>query len=177
MSRARRRLLRWYCIQTFYKQESHVAESIRDLDFEVNLPQFTAQTKKGPALRPLFPSYLFVKFNVDHDYWRRLVTQPGVKRLFSASAECPTPVPGRLLEIVQYEINKLNPPIASTTPLIEPGEEVRITSGPWRQFIGICQQSTESRVQLLLSLFGRSYAIDMAINHVQPLKVHKPLTE
>lgn len=168
MNRSRRKLQRWYCIQTYHKQEKLVAESITNLDFEVNLPQFLDNKSKKPKIKPLFPSYMFVKFNVERDYWRRLVTMPGVKRLFSTSAECPTPVPGRLLEIVQYEINKLNPAPTSTGPrLFEPGDEVKITHGPWRQFVGICAQSTETRVHLLLSIFGRAYEIDMDVKHVQ----------
>jgi transcription antitermination factor NusG len=80
------------------------------------------------------------------------------------SPERPTPVPEGVIEELmdRPEITALFKPTSLR------GKKLRVESGPWNMFEGVCEWSTEKRVGVLLSVFGRpATVIDMDRKNVR----------
>lgn len=92
---------RWYCVEVQSRQELAVAEALMALGFDAVAPQFMdlvlANLPRGkPArevLRPAFPGYVIAEFDAADAGWRRIASQPGVKRVMGCTPERPTPLP------------------------------------------------------------------------------------
>lgn len=151
----------WYCLQIHHKADNIVHENIRRLGIEFFNPQVEE--------KPLFPGYLFVRFNKRMDpHWRTLWYIPGAKRLLSASSESPIQVPYQLIKTLQ----DLFPNPEEITCIddydLAPGELTRIVNGPFRNLIGITQHTSHDRVSILLSMFGREHEFEMMKKDVRP---------
>lgn len=162
MALQRKRLVRWYCVNTHPCQEILVQKQIKAKGFLTEHFEFE---KKG-KLRPLFPGYLFVSFNVENDPWRLLWRVPGVKRLFSDDPQRPTAVPGQALEAIRQELRNIGILPPSPIVSIDTGDEIQFLKGTFRQFHGICELRDNDRVEVLLTIFGRPSRVEVPISDV-----------
>jgi transcription antitermination factor NusG len=119
------------------------------------------------VIRPLFPSYLFVRFDLSRDRWRAIPSTIGVQSLFMAAGHRPIPVPAGVVEAL-IERGRPGDGVIDDTyqgpsmaPL-SPEERVKITSGPFAGLHGICSWSTSKRVGLLLEAMGAEVQVDRA---------------
>jgi len=134
--------------------------------FEVFLPVYLhAYPRLGERLLPLFPGYLFVRFDPDNDRWGPLMHSRGVKRLFTNISITsmnstkrdygqirPVPVSDGLIHTLQQQI--IEPPDRPRVPVIAPGARVRVTGGHFQDQVGICAWSSAKRVALLLQVMS-----------------------
>lgn len=101
---------------------------------------------------PLFPGYIFVAIDTVRGLWRAVNSTLGITRLVSFG-RMPTPVPTGLVEQLQLRCDasgKLLPPDA-----LQPGDCVRVTSGPFADFIGTIEKiAPDRRVWVLMELMG-----------------------
>ena len=84
------------------------------------------------AMRPLFPGYIFVAFDVTRGFWRTINSTYGITRLVSLGKE-PTAVPLDLVSQLMLRCDakgKLLPP-----KLLKPGDQVMLTKGPFANFV------------------------------------------
>jgi transcription antitermination factor NusG len=153
----RKRLTRWYCMNTHYKQEFMVETQIKALGYSTELFPFSSDGKA----KSLFPGYLFVRFNIQQDSWRRLWSLPGVRCIFSQGPQNPTAIPGRLLDICRFELRKITGDPDPNLPAISEGDEIQLTAGAFRQFSGICSKRSDERVSILLTIFGRPQTLEV----------------
>ncbi len=163
---------RWFIVRTHWGEEATAAEQIVKQGFTAYLPEHVAGPARGARSKrdnvvvdaagnigrrlPLFPRYLFVYFDPDMDRWRPICSTRGVERLFGATPERPTPVPHGIVESLLElpEISAVFKP-----PSLE-GKIVRVMNGgPWHQFQGICKWSSDKRVGVLMSVFGRDGSV------------------
>jgi transcriptional antiterminator RfaH len=169
----------WYCLQTDMGGESRARDEIAQQGFTVHLPLFVdyrtrvisevingkrqRRTEETSAIRPLFPTYLFVQFDRLNDRWRRLHSTRGVRRLFSASADMPIPVPQRVMAELFARGRGEGGVIDERAPhpQIMVGSEVTVLAGLFEGQTGTCTRSGRKRVRVLLSLFGRAAEIDL----------------
>jgi transcription antitermination factor NusG len=159
---------RWFIVQTHWREETIAAEQLVNQGFTAYLPEHVVEPARGKRAQrdnvvvdsaghigrrlPLFPRYLFVFFDFEVDYWRPICSTRGVERMFGITPERPTPVPyGVVEELLETpEISAVFAP-----PKLD-GKKLRVTgAGPWHQFEGICQWSSDRRVGILMSVFGR----------------------
>ena len=115
--------------------------------------------------RPLFPGYIFVAFNAGAGHWRTINSTNGITRLVSFGKE-PAPVP---LDIVSqlmlrcHASGKLLPP-----KLLKPGDPVRLTSGPFADFVGTIEAiAPERRVWVLMEIMGGQTRVAVAADQVR----------
>ena len=105
-----------------------------------------------PALLPLFPGYIFVSFDTGAGQWRAINSTYGVTKLVSFGAG-PAPVPLDLISQLMLRCDasgKLLPP-----RLLNPGDQVRITSGPFAEFVAEVEAiAPDRRVFVLMELMG-----------------------
>lgn len=146
---------RWYCVNAHPHDEFTAKQHLRDQQFKVFLPTEIVQQKSGPKRKPLFPGYLFVAFNLDDASWRSIPYTRGVKRLISATAETPTPLPrGCVSELYRRLVAAGH--IMTRSENLMPGDRIEVLDGTFAYWTGILEASTRDRVTVLLDLFGRS---------------------
>jgi len=132
------------------------------------LPRFLHTTKKKEIMRPVFPGYMFVRFNIQLDVWEGLYAVEGVKRVFSCGPYRPTAIhPSVIAQIMLEEgmMPQLAPPLAAPATY-EAGQQVKILKGPMKDFVGICTKSADQRVSILLTLLGRQFESEYTIEDV-----------
>ena len=164
---------RWYIVRTHWGEEAEAARRIVDQGFIAFLPEEIVELTRKARHRdrdriavdahgrlgkrmPMFPRYLFVFFDADVDRWRPICSTRGVERLFGETPERPSAVPDGIVEKFLRD-----PDISAvfTPPPLE-GKMLRVTNGgPWHQFEGICQKSSDRRVEILMSVFGRDGSV------------------
>jgi len=168
----------WYCINTHPKREQLAAANCVQQGFEVFVPSYIrVYPRIGERIVPLFPSYFFVRFDVETDHWYGLCHTPGVKRLFAIKPTMsskskdfgyikPIPVPDPFIETLQAQTLQ---PIDDkpATPVISPGAKVRVISGHFQDREGICSWSTAKRVSLLMHVMNGTVEITFSRDSVE----------
>ena len=108
---------------------------------------------------PAFPRYLFVALDLERDRWLSIGSTVGVSYLVSCN-ERPVPVP---VGIVESLIGHSNNDLARLDANLSVGENVRILSGPFADFVGKLERLDDAgRVCVLLELMGT--AVPVAIH-------------
>ena len=175
---------RWYIVHTYSGQEDLVEKNlklrIQSLDMQDRIMQVLVPTeeevvfkegKRRSERRKLFPGYILVQMTMDDESWYAVRNTPGVTGFVSSEDEHdkrPKPVP---LEDKQVEdILKQ----AETSPIrvkigLELGETVRITEGPFVDFIGAVNDVDEGKgkVRVLVSFFGRETPVELDFLQVE----------
>ena len=175
---------RWYIVHTYSGQEDLVEKNlklrIQSLDMQDRIMQVLVPTeeevvfkegKRKSEQRKLFPGYILVQMMMDDESWYAVRNTPGVTGFVSSEDEHdkrPKPVP---LEDKQVEdILKQ----AETSPTrvkigLELGETVRITEGPFVDFIGAVSDVDEGKgkVRVLVSFFGRETPVELDFLQVE----------
>ncbi|MDF1621720.1 transcription termination/antitermination protein NusG [Pseudothioclava nitratireducens] len=104
------------------------------------------------AMRPLFPGYIFVAFDVARGFWRTVNSTYGITRLVSFGKE-PTAVPLDLISQLMLRCDakgKLLPP-----KLLKPGDQVTLTKGPFANFVAEVEKiAPDRRVWVLMEIMG-----------------------
>lgn len=150
---------RWFCVQAHWRMEDQAALELGNQGFATCFPRFLERTAKGEeTLRAMFPSYLFVQFDPAADQWRPIVSTRGVRRLFSTPSLRPIPVPHGVVEAFLIHPDAIVDarPDALRLAMIPVGTRVKILSGPFADLSGVCSQTSQQRVSLLMdTLAGR----------------------
>lgn len=160
---------RWYVAHTQPHRESLAEAHLAQQDFATFLPR-RAKTvrharKTQTILAPVFPRYLFVRFDPDRDRWRSINGTPGVSRLLTAN-ELPTPAPVGVVEAL----------IAATGPRgqlqanFNTGDRVRLIAGPFADALAeIDRLDDAGRVRVLLRIMGADLRVQMPRDWLEKL--------
>lgn len=149
---------RWICAVSEPRQEIVARQSLDDLGFRTFLPLLTTDSPiTGYRTMPLFPGYLFLHIDIS-SCWQQARYAPGVRRLLG-SADSPSVVPRGVIDELRERCGPQDEIIVSLRP--RKGERVKILSGSFQGWEGICKLSSRKRVQVLISLFnGRNTIVD-----------------
>jgi len=159
----------WYVIQTKPKKEDEASSylSTKGLDiFNPLMETFSPRNGKGNReFKPLFPSYIFGKFDLDRNYplvrWAR-----GVKKILGFGGY-PIPVSEEVIEVIRGRTD--DDGIVRRMIHFEPNDLVRIKSGPLRDLLGIFERwvSDSERVRVLLNLIGYQPAVELHYSMIE----------
>ena len=153
---------RWFLVHTLPKSERKAAWHLGAQGFRSFLPQFEKTIRHARQLRtvraPLFSRYLFVVLDLARDPWMSVRSTVGVSRLFTQDGR-PVPVPVGIVESLTAQsdgnLTRLD------TRLVK-GQQVRILSGPFADFIGTLERLDEAgRVRVLLELMGTAVPVSL----------------
>ena len=150
-------------------ETEHLAEKI----FQVLIPtEDVVEVKKNKKLvkkRKFFPGYLLLDMVVDNDtYWT-------VKSINGVTGFLGEPKPRALPQGEVQQILELTNASAAGKPKpavqFEKGENVRITEGPFRHFIGIVEDVNEPKAKLkaMVTIFGRPTPVELDFLQVEKL--------
>ncbi len=160
----------WYVVRSQPNGEARALANIARQGFEAYLPRYGATRRHARrverVLRPLFPRYLFVRFDPLKARWRALLSTYGVASLVRAG-EQPAPVPDGVVEAIRRREDGEGL-IRLPAPPVVPGQAVRLVDGPFADLVGrVLSLPDDDRVVLLLSLLGREVKVAVAAHQLR----------
>ncbi|MDF3362864.1 transcriptional activator RfaH [Sulfitobacter sp. Ks41] len=118
--------------------------------------------------QPLFPGYLFVQFDPAAPGWTAINNTRGIARLILQDPRRPRPLPQSLIAGLQARCRPDE--LVKSADDLEIGEQIRILSGPFADFITQVDQLPDSeRVGVLLDLMGRDVRTSLHRSQVSKL--------
>ena len=174
----------WYIVHTYTGREDLAK---KNLDLRIESLEMTKQIlkvivpteeevvlKDGKRIserKKLFPGYILVNMHMNDESWYVVRNTPGVTGFISTEDEYDKrqkPIP---LEANQVNdiLNKVESGPARVKIGLERGETVRITEGPFVDFIGAINDVDESKgkVRVLVSFFGRETPVELDFLQVE----------
>lgn len=156
----------WYLAQLKPNGHRIAQKNLLRQGFEVFLP-LAEETRRyrGRFVQreaPLFPGYIFVSFDPAASGWRAVNSTQGISRLVGTGA-APTPVPNALVAglMARCDASGHLRPEAELVP----GQEVRVISGPFADFVARVETiAADQRVSLLIDLLGQKTRISVSLD-------------
>ncbi len=163
---------KWYVVHTASGHEARVSETLRqrvetmglgEKIFELLVPTqdrvIIRGGKKATVKEKIFPGYLLVKMVLDDPTWLAVRTTPGITGFVGAGNK-----PTALMESEVANIQKfISAPAPRFKTKFSVGEAVKITDGPFADFLGTIHEMDEEKgkVKVLVSIFGRETPVEL----------------
>src|SRR3989339_2098703 len=153
---------KWYVIHIQTGYENKVKQAlvqrvkslgVEDKIFDVVIPTREVvaikKGKKAKAIEKVFPGYVLVRMILDDDSWLVVRTTEGVTGFVGAGLK-PTPISDREVEAIMKFVTQEQPKFKSKFSI---GEAVKITDGPFSDFLGSIQEIDEEKgkIKVLVS--------------------------
>ena len=163
---------RWYVARTQPNAELRACRHLQRQGFDTYMPCYLKRRRHARMTRcstsladPLFPGYVFVRFDPDAARWRAIHSTVGISHLV-CQGERPAPVPEGVVEDIRAAEDE-----AGMVPLNEApvrGDRVAVDDGPFAGCAGLFDgDSGERRVFVLLDLLGRQVRVSVDRDAVQ----------
>ncbi len=172
---------RWYIVNTYSGYENKVKVNLEkrieymnmsEKIFRVEVPQKTVTQVKGGKKtekdEKVFPGYVLVEMIMDEDSWYVVRHTAGVTRFVGSAKK---PIPARDSEIKKV-INRTSAAAPQRIELdVKAGDKVRITSGPFAEFVGDITEVYPDKAKLRanVSIFGRETPVELEYKQIQKL--------
>lgn len=162
----------WYVVHSYSGMENkvkknleHRAESMgmTDVILDVVVPTETEiEIRKGvrkEVERRVFPGYILIKMIMDEDSWYVVRNTPGVTG-FVGMGNKPTPLTEKEVDQIMQRIESDEPRVKVNFEL---GETVRITGGPFAEFMGIVDEihPDKGKARVMVSFFNRETPVEV----------------
>ncbi len=169
---------RWFVVHAYSGHEKKVAEALKQRAQTLNLThqilsvliptQEKIQIRRGQrktVKEKIFPGYMLVQMEMTDDAWLAVRTTQGVTGFVGMSSK-PTPLPRHEVEAIQKYMSQAEPQFKAD--FVE-GEAVKITDGPFAEFLGTVDSIDEEKgqVRVLINIFGRETPVEMDFLQVQ----------
>lgn len=129
---------------------------------------FAPRQRAGRRMQPLFPGYVFVRFDPLETQWRAIGNTYGVARLVAARTDRPDRVPEGVMQALFARCDAsgfLLPPDDLAV-----GDKVRIVEGPFAGWVTeVAGMKGAERVVVLLSLLGEENRTSLPLGSVHRL--------
>jgi len=170
----------WYVVHTYSGHEAKVTATLKQriqsqklegkiLDILVPTQEKIEikEGKKNKVQEKIFPGYLLIRMVLDDNTWLAVRTTPGITS-FVGTANKPTPLPDEEVAGIK-KFMTLEAPKFKTTFSV--GEAVKITDGPFSEFLGSISEIDEAKgkLKVLVSIFGRETPVELDFLQVAKL--------
>lgn len=154
---------RWYVVHTQANGEMRAVQNLRRQGYEVYCPQVSKRRRHARRVevvaRALFPRYLFVALDLEHQQWRSINGTFGVSYLLTDESG-PQAVPDGLVDEIRSLENEDGIIEPAAGQEFSPGQALEILEGPMAECTGsFLQMSARERVVMLLSVLNRSVRV------------------
>ena len=172
---------RWYVVHVYSGFEKKVAQSIneqaklKNLDGEIEdvlVPtEEVVEMRRGSkvsAERKFFPGYVLIHMNMTDETWHLVKSVPRVSGFVGGSGSKPVPISDREAETILQQVQEgAEHPRPKYT--FAPGEVVRVTDGPFKEFSGTVEDVNfeKSKLKVSVSIFGRSTPVELNFSQVE----------
>jgi transcriptional antiterminator NusG len=169
---------RWYVIHCYSGYENKVSHNLeqrietmgmQDKIFDVVVPtEEEIEVKEGKRRtveRRVFPGYILVQMIMDEDSWYVVRNTPGVTGFVGMGTE-PTPLRPEEVQAIMKRMEAEAPRVKVTYKI---GQKVRITDGPFADFMGTVQEIDidRAKVRVFVSFFGRETPVELDFLQVE----------
>lgn len=159
---------RWYVVKTQPRRELFAAEQLRNQGFEVFLPKLMRTVRHARRVTTgygaFFPSYLFVRLDLDRDRWRSINGTRGVSHVVT-QGERPAAAPAGVVEDIMDACDERG--VLVSGPWLEVGQPVRITHGPFADHVAVVERfSNADAVRVLLEIMGATIPVEAKREHL-----------
>ncbi|MDD5591367.1 MAG: transcription termination/antitermination protein NusG [Dehalococcoidales bacterium] len=170
----------WFVVHTYSGYEERVKKNleqrIKFMDSEDEIARVVIPTEdeievksgqKQTVSKKILPGYVLVQMGMSDQSWKIVRNTPGVTG-FVGGGDKPVP-------LTDEEITRILKQMEAEAPKLKigfrEGESVRVTDGPFLDFIGVVESinSEKGKVKVLLSLFGRSTPVELDFLQVEKL--------
>ena len=170
----------WYVVHTYSGHEAKVAAALKqraeslglkDKILDILVPTQekieVREGKKEKVKEKIFPGYILVKMVLDDHSWLAVRSTPGVTS-FVGVGNRPTPLPDEDVKTIQ-KFMEMEAPRFKTAFSV--GEAVKITDGPFAEFLGTINEIDEEKgkLKVLVSIFGRETPVELDLLQVAKL--------
>jgi len=159
----------WFILQ--FKANSH-HQAVKNLNrqgFETFLPLHNSTSRKASRFintsKPLFPGYMFIRFNKAEPEWHKINNTYGVSRLVTFNSILRS-IPNTFIEnlMKRYDLSGKLLPVKN----LEKGDQVKVLNGPFANFVAIVEKyETNQRICVLMDLMGRKTKIQTSLDALQ----------
>lgn len=169
---------KWFVVHTSSGHEVRVMETLRQrvetMNLGGNIFEMLVPTQDRVVIRggkkvnvkeKIFPGYLLIKMILDDATWLAIRTTVGITG-FVGTGDKPTP-------LSETEVVNIQKFVASPAPRYKTkfivGEAVKITDGPFNDFLGTIHEMDEEKgkVKVLVSIFGRETPVELDFLQIQ----------
>jgi transcription antitermination factor NusG len=154
----------WFALYVKPRHEKNVACILRGKGYDEFVPLYHRRTPSRTTELPLFPSYVFCRF--DENKRLPVLSVPGVFSVIEFG--------GRLAPVAENEIAALKRVIASGIarqpwPDLPAGAKVRVAAGPLQGIEGVVvTHKNETRLIVSVDLLNRSVAVELDRHWLEP---------
>ncbi len=156
----------WFAVYTKPEKEEYAELNLRLRGIDTFFPKlsFPQSVRRKRQVAPLFPNYLFVRFEIASGMWS-VMWCPGVKRIVSFNG-CPAVVEESVMGFLMAQANPNG--VISAHCNVAVGQEVSIDGGPFDGLIGIIQEppNAKGRVKVLLQILNRPTKVDVPVQYI-----------
>lgn len=171
---------KWYIVHTYAGHENKVARSLeqrvetmgfQNRVFDIIVPTRetikVSQGKKENVKEKIFPGYVLVKMILDDETWLLVRSTQGVTAFIGAGNK-PTPISEEEVAAIQKFMKQATPTFQANFSV---GEAVKITDGPFADFLGTIDNIDDARgkLRVLVSIFGRETPVELDFLQVKKI--------
>ncbi len=178
--RNRKNRFEWYVVNTYTGQEDKIKARIEKLIekeelgnkiLDILIPKKEVMTlrkgKKEVIDKEFFPGYILIKMIRDDDLYIKIKNITGVTDFLGGSNYMPLSKEefNKILNTVkQKESEEPRPAVTFNA-----GDNVRIIDGPFDNFMGIVEETDESKqkVKVMVTIFGRTTPVELDFLQVE----------
>ncbi|MEW6447872.1 MAG: transcription termination/antitermination protein NusG [Bacillota bacterium] len=170
----------WYVVHTYSGYENKVKANLEkriasmnmeDKIFRIVVPEEDEveikDGKKRISKRKIFPGYVLVEMDMTDESWYVVRNTPGVTG-FVGSGNKPVPLTEPEAELILKQAQGEIPRVRID---LTPGEKIRVTSGPFQNFIGVIEEinTEKAKLKVMISMFGRETPIELDYSQVEKI--------
>jgi transcriptional antiterminator RfaH len=156
--------MEWYVVNTQPRREDFAEQNLKRLGIETFSPRIRQEKvirrDRRTVIAPLFPGYIFARFNLDTHY-RAVSYAHGVQKLV-AFGDAPTTVDEEIIDSIKSRISEGY--IHLDLPLFKPGQLVRIDTGPLQGLEAVFEKEMNDHQRSMLFLGALSYQARVVVN-------------
>ncbi|WP_307740113.1 transcription termination/antitermination protein NusG [uncultured Parolsenella sp.] len=175
---------RWYVVHTYSGYENKVKSDLEhrietygleNVVVDIRIPtEEVTEIKEGGKRETkeskVFPGYVLVRMEMDDNSWAVVRNTPGVTGFVGVDGK-PAPLSREEFNKIMRRTNPRQtgaPTQHRTSTDLEPGQSVRVVSGPLAEFDGqISEVMPEAgKVKVMLMIFGRETPVELTLDQV-----------
>lgn len=173
--------MRWYVVHAYSGYENYVKKTLQEHIERAGVQESFGEIlvpseevveirdgKKRKSERKFFPGYVLVQMDMNDATWHLVRNVPRVMGFIGGTPDKPAPITEReanqILQRMEEGAERPRPKV-----LFEPGEVVRVTSGPFADFEAVVEEVDydKNRLKVSVLIFGRSTPVELEFTQVE----------
>jgi transcriptional antiterminator NusG len=168
----------WYVVHTYSGFEEKVKlaieekarlKGLEDQIFRILIPTEKVielrGKKKKETDKKFYPGYILVEMELNDETWYLIKNTMRVTGFVGGTK--PVQIPEEEVDVIIQQLEKGPAPVLKTR--FEKGENVRITDGPFSNFLGFVDEvdMDHGRLKVMVSIFGRQTPVELSFSQAE----------